>query len=915
MKKILLVIFSLSLLLACGAAAYGKVIENFNNDASLSDQADTPDGKWEASFALPSDAVFKVDSAITIDGTSNLVFSVNKTAGMEWVYLFCTDLLKSGNVHNFTNYTTLSADVYGNVKLLAKLVDFRTNDNNVTDHETKDIGTVSAANTAGWTRVTWDLSTLDWQSCDRTVVNKLYLFFQPGEQGQVSFRIDNIKLEPDPAQFTIKNLLIDNYNGGSELNRVGGAGFYWPDKSKDKFLKLNMFDANPSQVHGRTGKSLQFWYGDAAGGMELSPAEFGYSQSLMQRNYSNYGAVSFWVNGPAGGETFQLGFKDINGLEKKMSINNYIQYLSGDAKNGIVKDQWRKVLIPLSVFPNVDFTNMDAYTVTFPGNSKGMVFFDDLLFHTFAWMNLQDFEGGNIWTDNGLGAGTLGKGNFSIETVNVSSGTYAGRINSGVDSLVDNFDDGADPNFWGGTNAASAWWTVGMNSVASSYDAVVKYGTGAASLNLSFDNTTSPTDTCGLIINLGTPNHNCDGYDYIYFMARSTNTGLNFKIGLEDGSGHAPRVEVKSYVSGGLNATWQQVAIRIADFKAVDGGLNTADLQKLVFEFSRSADPVNTAATFNIDDLEFGRNGAWMSMSNADLSKYDSLVFNMKGFAGAEKVNVRLQDTLSGGHNSNEVTLTATTGWVRQKIGFSQFTGVDISAVSAIHFGILTRDATVYIDDIQLGDGSNSTLPVSPTAIMLNGETAAGGMVLMPRNLLSAHAPNYALDNSMEGVRFEYSSDGVNWNSMGVDYDVDNTEYALGWNATSLIGQGSFKIHAVSQNIMGNDSLSSLEVANLTVQSQDVFVYPNPYYPNKGSKKVHFVNVVTGGVLKIYTISGELVITLKDDGYVDDEYENDGMVTWDGRNSDGSLLASGIYLFMLTKDKGKVSSGKFVVIK
>ena len=228
--------------------------------------------------------VYKVDSAITLDGTPNLVVSVNKTAGMEWIFLICGDLLKVGNVHNFTNYTTLSADVYGNVKLLAKLVDFRTNDNKTTDHETKDIGTVSASNVTGWTHVTWDLSTIDWQSCDRTAVNKLYLFIQPGEQGQVSFRIDNIKLDPDPDQFPQKNLLIDNFNGGSALNRLGGAGTFWPIGSKDRLLKLNMFDADPAQVHGRTGKSLQFWYGDSAGGMDQSTEAFGYYVSLMQKN-------------------------------------------------------------------------------------------------------------------------------------------------------------------------------------------------------------------------------------------------------------------------------------------------------------------------------------------------------------------------------------------------------------------------------------------------------------------------------------------------------------------------------------------------------------------------------------------------------------------------------------------------------
>lgn len=907
MKKTLLLLSIV--ILSFTARPMCKIIDDFNSDGSTADEANVVDALW----TFPTDFTGIVDSAISYDGTKNLQVTFRKN--YTWAYFLAADLWNIPNVHNFADYKTISADVYGKVTLMIKFGRF-VYDNSKQAwviQETADGPAVKATEEKGWTHVEWDISELNWQSVDKSRVEFIYFFPDPGEITSKTIRIDNLAVGPDPDPYTQKNLLLDNFNYGSDTNKLGGYGTIWPDSVKDRCIRKYYFDGDPSQVHGRTGRSLQFWWGDNNAGMPVYSGYMGWFASLNKKNLSKYGAVSFWINGTSGGETFEFGLKDTNDVEKKVSINNYIQYETGDTRSGMVKNAWRKVLIPFSAFAGIDFTRMDNYSITLAPETYGMFFLDDILFHSFSWINLQNFEGGSIGSGNsfGGGQGSLGKGTFEIETTNKNNGSYAGKVFSGGDGLVDDFEHVPDQNYWGQRNQDQ--WTNPPNVTTASYT-TAEYYQGAKSLKVDFTSGMYSASSSGLILHLG--KHFVEGYDYLTFWVKGSADGIKFKVGLKDGAGTEVKLDVGNYISGGANTSWQEVKIKLSDFIAADAAFFSGgkSVDYLVLEFSYANDSTHTSGSVYIDNLQFGRNGAWLSLNSADVSKYDSLIFYLKGASGGEVVSVRMQDTVGNGHDSIEVDVTATASWARQKISLSQFTGISLSKAGAIHFSMYPSSKTVYIDDIQLGDAGASTTPTAPYNLKANGEGIAVGAKFGPRTLMSANADSYVTDMSMEGVRFEYSLDGSVWNTMNVDYDTDNNEYAVGWNATSLIGQ-SCMVRAVAQNVMGKDSLSNMTVSGIEVESQDVFVYPNPFYPNKGSKKINFVNIVTEGILKIYTISGELVITLKDDGMNSDSHENDGMITWDGKNTDGSLLASGIYLFMLTQDKGRVSSGKFVVIK
>ena len=98
----------------------------------------------------------------------------------------------------------------------------------------------------------------------------------------------------------------------------------------------------------------------------------------------------------------------------------------------------------------------------------------------------------------------------------------------------------------------------------------------------------------------------------------------------------------------------------------------------------------------------------------------------------------------------------------------------------------------------------------------------------------------------------------------------------------------------------------------------NVIAYPNPYRPGSGTQYDNspqgngiILSGLTGNAyVRIYNVAGELVSELR-------ETNGDGELIWDTKNTDGSKVASGIYLYLIT-DPGMVSEkakGKISVIR
>jgi hypothetical protein len=102
---------------------------------------------------------------------------------------------------------------------------------------------------------------------------------------------------------------------------------------------------------------------------------------------------------------------------------------------------------------------------------------------------------------------------------------------------------------------------------------------------------------------------------------------------------------------------------------------------------------------------------------------------------------------------------------------------------------------------------------------------------------------------------------------------------------------------------------------------QDPYVVPNPYVAaasfeperfatgGRGERRLEFREIPRDATIRIYTVRGQLVQTLRHDG------STIGMVPWDLRTKDNLEIAPGLYIFHVDAEGVGTHVGKFAVIK
>ncbi len=101
----------------------------------------------------------------------------------------------------------------------------------------------------------------------------------------------------------------------------------------------------------------------------------------------------------------------------------------------------------------------------------------------------------------------------------------------------------------------------------------------------------------------------------------------------------------------------------------------------------------------------------------------------------------------------------------------------------------------------------------------------------------------------------------------------------------------------------------------------DPYVVPNPYVGSasfeperyavsgRGERRIEFRGLPSGCSVRIYTVLGDLVQTLRHDG------SNDGYVAWDLRTKDNLEVAPGLYIYHVDAGSRGTSTGKFAILK
>ncbi len=154
----------------------------------------------------------------------------------------------------------------------------------------------------------------------------------------------------------------------------------------------------------------------------------------------------------------------------------------------------------------------------------------------------------------------------------------------------------------------------------------------------------------------------------------------------------------------------------------------------------------------------------------------------------------------------------------------------------------------------------------------------------------------------------------------GFEYSYAITTYDRGFRPNS----GENDHYILSSTAKANlDDVSQSTVFNQLagdVLFRKIYAVPNPLrtgksafddpnYHNFPGKVVRFVGATTNTVLKVYTLSGDLVFEAEN---TDPDSAN---IIWDTRNQSGEFVASGVYLFRAEGEGEDEEFGKLIIIR
>ncbi len=358
---------------------------------------------------------------------------------------------------------------------------------------------------------------------------------------------------------------------------------------------------------------------------------------------------------------------------------------------------------------------------------------------------------------------TDGDNNVSTNPHDAPSMTYHFRVEWYPSLLVDDFFDAGSTNLLGGDSGLTR-----ENSTATA-----TYSNDQLCLNYDVTNTDSYAVYYSLLKKLDvTP------YRSLSFRIKGLADGEKAKVGLNDGHGHEPKLEVSEHLPNGITTDWQTVNIPLTAFtrvitdwsqmhsfslafeEGIGSGQGTVCLDDIRFEpaalpipldnfndldnqngvgqlhdtdigsgasLDVSYDQVNPygdagaslALTYNVpSDASYA---AWQSGLDLDVSSYDKLSFAVKGANGGENFHIWLVDQAE--HSGWVEVISYTTvanAWspMLVEIPLQDFAaeGVDLTQLSLfkVAFEWVPMNGTVYLDDIRF------ILPPAPTITALS---------------------------------------------------------------------------------------------------------------------------------------------------------------------------------------------------
>lgn len=181
------------------------------------------------------------------------------------------------------------------------------------------------------------------------------------------------------------------------------------------------------------------------------------------------------------------------------------------------------------------------------------------------------------------------------------------------------------------------------------------------------------------------------------------------------------------------------------------------------------------------------------------------------------------------------------------------------------------------------------------------------------------HPQGYGFNNDSIS-KVEYKIGENNWvQATAIDGAFDNPEENFMLNLTQASGLAlaqsvnaqDINVRVVTASSLFVTSESTNSVPGDTISSlAEAHPFPNPFKPNSGlnHNQITFAGLTLGAKIQIFSPAGDPVFEKINDTSTD-------QVQWNAVGDDNKALASGVYLYLITDDRGNKKKGKLAIIR
>jgi hypothetical protein len=199
----------------------------------------------------------------------------------------------------------------------------------------------------------------------------------------------------------------------------------------------------------------------------------------------------------------------------------------------------------------------------------------------------------------------------------------------------------------------------------------------------------------------------------------------------------------------------------------------------------------------------------------------------------------------------------------------------------------------------------------------------------------------YGIRSSMVEIK-AYDSDGNRISELNgpatitIRYPDDDQDGSVDGTSPAL-SEMSLRINTIEDglweevpgsNVDPSGNAVSAQISHLSIyiligkptvaqRLENVLVYPNPFNPWKG-QVVYFGHptdprkkLTDRATIRIYNVAGQLIMRIEEP---DGDGVADGVAIWDGKDKNGNMVGSGVYIYCITNPYGERYMGRLVVM-